>query len=276
MKNKKYIIFSFLSVMMLISLHHIESVGVSSGGFISDSAFVEVLGSITSSITASPCSIPLNSSSCDTTLTYSIVNTTGTSTITTPVNVTVETGIAQASATPVTGTKLTTASYDNTSFYAGRPYSLNNNGAVLVSVNVIPTCAAGAWNGTICSLTNGGWGPWSSCLNGAETRYCTNPPPANGGTECPLTNGGTGTSESRACTGKVDGVWTAWFGGIPCGEGEGNEIRTCTNPTPANGGLDCVPIDPTKVSITVYGKTELRYFSRPACTPGGNYKYQEN
>ncbi|XP_078598592.1 cartilage intermediate layer protein 2-like isoform X2 [Branchiostoma floridae x Branchiostoma japonicum] len=101
-------------------------------------------------------------------------------------------------------------------------------------------------------VTDGGWsawGPWSDCSvtcgTGMEIRYrtCTNPAPANGGADC------VGLAlETRTCdTGfgcPVDGGWSTWgpWSGcsVTCGTGTETRERTCTNPTPANGGADCV------------------------------------
>ena len=42
----------------------------------------------------------------------------------------------------------------------------------------------------------------------------------------------------------VDGEWAAWSGwsscDVTCDNGTQSRYRTCTNPAPAHGGLDCV------------------------------------
>eukprot|EP00121_Abeoforma_whisleri_P001164 Awhi_evm3s1031 len=75
------------------------------------------------------------------------------------------------------------------------------------------------------------------------TRTCTNPAPANGGATC---NGDTTKLEScntQACAMAIKGGWTAWASDGPCskkcGNGSQTMTRTCTNPTPANGGFTC-------------------------------------
>ncbi|XP_066271469.1 uncharacterized protein [Branchiostoma lanceolatum] len=105
--------------------------------------------------------------------------------------------------------------------------------------------------GVSCPV-NGGWsdwGPWSDCSVtcgvGEETRdrTCTNPAPANGGADCVGL-----AQEVQACdTGvscPVDGGWSDWGPwsdcSVTCGVGEETRDRTCTNPAPANGGVDCV------------------------------------
>ena len=41
----------------------------------------------------------------------------------------------------------------------------------------------------------------------------------------------------------VDGAWSSWtWSGdctVTCGGGTESETRTCTNPAPQNGGVDC-------------------------------------
>jgi len=88
---------------------------------------------------------------------------------------------------------------------------------------------------------NGGWSSWSACSQpcggGIQTRTCTNPSPANGGADCVGSN--TQTCNTQACIGPVDGGWTDW-GTCSQSCGGGTQTRSCTNPTPANGGADCV------------------------------------
>ncbi|XP_066919223.1 SCO-spondin-like [Clytia hemisphaerica] len=101
-----------------------------------------------------------------------------------------------------------------------------------------------------CPPVDGGWTEWTdwgecsvTCGTGtqARTRTCTNPTPANGGDTC------TGdTSESQDCNINpcpVDGGWTDWatWGtcSLTCGTGTQARSRTCTNPTPDNGGDPC-------------------------------------
>ncbi|XP_057298019.1 SCO-spondin-like isoform X2 [Hydractinia symbiolongicarpus] len=92
------------------------------------------------------------------------------------------------------------------------------------------------------------WGAFAACSatcgGGVEqrTRTCTNPAPAHGGKACVG-----GKKETRACKVKecpVDGGFTTWsnYGSCsnPCGIGYQERTRSCTSPSPAHGGDDCV------------------------------------
>ncbi|XP_046543901.1 coadhesin-like isoform X18 [Haliotis rubra] len=102
------------------------------------------------------------------------------------------------------------------------------------------------------------WATWTSgqcsvsCGNGLTTdtrnRTCTNPVPQNGGQHCSGPTTDTRTSPcNRTCT--VSGgytQWSGWVGGSclgPCDQGTQTDTRTrsCTNPRPQNGGLQCAP-----------------------------------
>ena len=104
--------------------------------------------------------------------------------------------------------------------------------------------------GIICPI-HGNWGLWSEfgvcvgkCGTGIQTRTraCSNPPPQLEGDLCFGNN-----AEDRPCeTGihcAIDGGWTLWgdwgFCSASCGSGFQERQRTCTNPFPAYGGLQC-------------------------------------
>lgn len=112
------------------------------------------------------------------------------------------------------------------------------------------------YSGSIITPTpiDGGWTTWSAwgtcsatCGGGTQTRTrtCTNPAPANGGANCVGS-----TTETQACNTQtcivtpIDGGWSAWSTyntcTATCGGGTQTRTRTCTNPTPANGGAQCV------------------------------------
>lgn len=65
----------------------------------------------------------------------------------------------------------------------------------------------------------------------------------------------------------VDGAWSSWSGyglcSVSCGGGKQSRSRTCTNPKPANGGLDCPG-----------GASELTDCNVDACptVPAGQYQ----
>jgi|GEM_PF-6010475 len=108
---------------------------------------------------------------------------------------------------------------------------------------ILPAIAAGNARGMTCPPpVDGGLTAWSACSatcgGGTQTRTCTNPTPANGGAAC------TGAL-SRSCNTQpcsplpVNGGWSSWNScSATCGGG--TQTRTCTNPTPQNGGTNCL------------------------------------
>ena len=104
-------------------------------------------------------------------------------------------------------------------------------------------------DGIIKTPINGGWSDWSprdySCgTSGVQVRTCTNPAPANGGAYC--VGPSTQTYTNAACGGgggdsyPINGGWSDWSTrDYSCGT-SGVQVRTCTNPAPANGGAYCV------------------------------------
>ena len=97
---------------------------------------------------------------------------------------------------------------------------------------------------------NGGWtdfGDWSECSaecgGGTQCRFrsCTNPTPAYGGIQCSGSNIEPQKCNTHACP--INGGWTD-FGdwsecSAECGGGTKSRNRSCTNPTPAYGGIQC-------------------------------------
>ena len=113
---------------------------------------------------------------------------------------------------------------------------------------------------------DGGWSQWKSVgpckLNGKQqrTRTCTNPTPLNGGKGCPGSN-----DDEIACTGtkakflnnislhcfsiSVDGGWSQWKSVGSCDtNGRQKRTRTCTDPTPLNGGKQCSGSDNDEIA----------------------------
>merc|ERR1712193_394319 len=106
-----------------------------------------------------------------------------------------------------------------------------------------------------CPIIHGNYsdyGPWGDCsatCGGGEkkrTRKCNNPAPLNGGNSCVA--GGLGPADdvlpcnSQACP-PIPGGWADWgaWGSctVTCGGGAETRTRTCTNPSPLNGGKYC-------------------------------------
>jgi len=99
--------------------------------------------------------------------------------------------------------------------------------------------------------TDGGWGSWSgwsgcsvtACgSTGTETRSrsCDNPAPANEGADCSGSAYDSKSCSTPACP--IDGGWSDW-GACSKTCGGGDQSRSCTNPTPANGGNNCSLLD---------------------------------
>jgi len=117
-------------------------------------------------------------------------------------------------------------------------------------------CAGSGSEDASCNLkpcaVDGMWGSWSAfaactatCGAGTQTRtrQCDSPAPANGGKDCVGS-----ASESPACNKgacPVNGGWSAYVAGacdksdVSCDEGTQVYTRTCTNPSPSNGGSQC-------------------------------------
>ncbi|VDI19374.1 Hypothetical predicted protein, partial [Mytilus galloprovincialis] len=123
------------------------------------------------------------------------------------------------------------------------------------------------------SAKAGNWGRWTrwsrcsvSCGGGSRerTRSCDNPAPANGGPDC----SGSGTDSKQCATNPCPSIiqhlpklcallymknwytslskagnwgrWTRWSScSVSCGGGSRKRTRSCDNPAPSNGGLDC-------------------------------------
>ncbi len=129
--------------------------------------------------------------------------------------------------------------------------------------------SANSWYTVPYTVSNGpldgGWSAWSacsaSCGGGTQTRTCTEPTPAYGGANC-------SGAASQACNVQgcpVNGGWSDWSGWSACSvtncglDGTQNSTRTCTNPTPANGGANCNLLDGGNA-------VKEQSCSTPACT----------
>ncbi|XP_041355628.1 SCO-spondin-like isoform X3 [Gigantopelta aegis] len=109
--------------------------------------------------------------------------------------------------------------------------------------------------GGSCRTVNGQWSAWfrqrvdfcqSNCKRTVSlTRTCTNPAPSGGGLQC---SGASSDTISEDCTGgncfRVNGQWSAWFRQRVdfCQSNCKRTVsltRSCTNPAPSGGGLQC-------------------------------------
>ncbi|XP_052105775.1 SCO-spondin-like [Mytilus californianus] len=112
------------------------------------------------------------------------------------------------------------------------------------------------------------WNEWTacslSCGSGTQSRNrtCNDPEPQYGGTYC----SGNNTEEQRCkedpCP--IDGNWSDWstwgICTVSCGDGSKTRDRTCTNPIPQNGGLDCTG-----------NETDIGFCNYSSCAINGNW-----
>lgn len=97
---------------------------------------------------------------------------------------------------------------------------------------------------------DGNWGPWFpwqpcslSCGGGTRLRQrkCNYPPPAYGGENCPGPAVNEQDCNEQHCP--IDGNWGEWseytLCSTTCGPGIKRRVRSCDNPSPANGGREC-------------------------------------
>ncbi|XP_072169938.1 LOW QUALITY PROTEIN: uncharacterized protein [Diadema setosum] len=112
---------------------------------------------------------------------------------------------------------------------------------------------------------NGSWAEWSAwsvcsqtCVGGTQyrTRTCTDPEPAYNGTDCVGND-----AEWRNCSSNITcpthGGWSEWSDWSECslscgGLGSQSRNRSCTNPSPADGGADC-PSNETSTQTQICG-----------------------
>ncbi|HBO97992.1 MAG TPA: hypothetical protein DD648_08315 [Candidatus Omnitrophica bacterium] len=116
-----------------------------------------------------------------------------------------------------------------------------------------PGCSADCiafTQGTCCNVVNGTWGGWGdygtcgqyvTCIQREHATTCS----ATCGGSCPA---GGDYRDTKAC-GAVDGGWGNWVTGscsVTCGGGTQTDSRTCNNPSPSCGGLECLRADGTR------------------------------
>ncbi|XP_046559695.1 SCO-spondin-like isoform X5 [Haliotis rubra] len=135
----------------------------------------------------------------------------------------------------------------------GQPFCSGSTEDSEVRTCNLPLCAVNGnwgewsqWSGLPCSVT---CGP-TARRNISRSRSCNNPPPSSGGVFC---SGQGSMTESISCGPSfcanvtINGgysQWSTWSTGqcsVPCGDGVKTDTRTrsCTEPTPQNGGLPC-------------------------------------
>ena len=113
------------------------------------------------------------------------------------------------------------------------------------------------WKLIYFSLVDGGYTNWSefssctvSCGQGTKTRTrnCTNPLPQHGGNYCQGRSTQSVPCLVRHCP--INGNYTEWTEftscSITCGGGKRTRSRTCLNPRPQYGGLNCSSLGPAQ------------------------------
>jgi len=127
----------------------------------------------------------------------------------------------------------------------------STNSAGTINESDESNCSPWSNFGVYSDPVNGGWSDWtpaiSTCTAGTfltQTRTCTNPAPSNGGSDCSKLDGGNSTRQKYCPLTKVNGGWSDWTPATStCGTGTFTQKRSCTNPTPSNGGSDCSKLD---------------------------------
>ena len=120
--------------------------------------------------------------------------------------------------------------------YVGQ--SCRGNFSDVRNCNVGPCLVHGAWEA---------WTSWSDCSKTCNTgsrfrnRTCSNPPPEHGGRTCPGNYYENIHCDLGSCP--VHGLWTAWSAwsgcSTTCASGTRSRRRSCSNPSPQHGGLNC-------------------------------------
>jgi hypothetical protein len=151
----------------------------------------------------------------------------------TPISATVGTAVTLSATVTNAGNLSTGASFPNFFQVATSP---NGGGTIsdLVSTSMT-TLAVGANAATTKSYTFLSQGSYS-------IRACADKTSAAGGgviTESDENNNCGAWTNVAVSNAPIDGGWTAW-GACDASCGPGTQTRTCTNPTPANGGANCV------------------------------------
>ncbi|XP_059141737.1 uncharacterized protein LOC131929503 isoform X2 [Physella acuta] len=120
----------------------------------------------------------------------------------------------------------------------------------LLSKNYTCNCHEG-YKGLFCTekIINGGWSNWTdwsvcpvTCDGGVISRYrtCNNPTPDPSGVPCSGNANETKPCNVDPCA--VNGgfsLWSEWVCDVQCGEGNASRSRSCNNPAPLYGGLNC-------------------------------------
>ncbi|VDI32931.1 Hypothetical predicted protein, partial [Mytilus galloprovincialis] len=118
------------------------------------------------------------------------------------------------------------------------------------------SCSSNVCPGIIRMPMNGNWGKWNgwtrcskTCGGGRQyrSRICNNPSPNAGGLDCNGVSRENSSCSSNVCPGIIrmpmNGNWGRWNGWTrcskTCGGGRRTRHRTCNDPSPIAGGLDC-------------------------------------
>ncbi|OGJ01768.1 hypothetical protein A3I95_02080 [Candidatus Nomurabacteria bacterium RIFCSPLOWO2_02_FULL_44_12] len=182
------------------------------GNVLTVSTEVVAAGSMSGTVGAGYCDVPVGANTCQSTITWNVTNpvSVGNSAVTTPnptpppTSITVATGDSGSTTYPIT--------LNPASGLGSIHLFLYNNSVELDDDWGNAACISGStWDGDSCELpapVDGGWSDWGacsvSCGGGTQTHTCTSPPPSGGGANC--SGASSQSCNTQACTATDDEI----------------------------------------------------------------------